>query len=173
MKVNLTDEDLSKRGNSNYFSEGVHEVLIQKAERGTTDAGKDYVEFTVIGHADEEGTARLWFSTEAGSKYALSIMAGVAVHNKQTEEEKAGVRTAFKAIDDTDKVDTKFLAKFKEMDAFYMVQQSDRTYTNAQGETKNSYDRNIYGYEPKMKAMTADQLISSGTPVSTDDVPFA
>lgn len=172
MKVNLTDEDLKERTQSKYFAEGLHEVLIVSAERGTTDAGKDYVEFTVLGHDDEEGTARLWFSTEAGSKYALSIMSGIAVHNKQTDAEKEGVRTAFKAIDDTDKVDAKFLAKFKDMDAFYLVQQSDRTYTNAQGETKHSYDHNIAGYPMQPKKTTVESLLG-GTPVSTDDVPFA
>jgi hypothetical protein len=171
MKVNLTDEDLAERTPSNYFSEGLHEVLIQKAELGTTDAGKDYVEFTVLGHDDETGTARLWFSTDAGAKYALSIMAGIASHNRQSEADKQVVRDTFKKITDTDQVDSKFLTRFKEMDAFYLVQQSDRTYQNAQGETKHSYDRNIYGYPMQPKKTTVESLLG-GTPVSTDDVPF-
>ena len=172
VKVTMTDEDLATRTGGNYFSEGVHEVLIQKAERGVTDSGKEYAEITVLGHDDEVGTARLWFSTEKAGKYALSILSGIAVHNRKDDAAKEKARATFKAITDTDEVDDKFLARFKEMDAWFMVQQSDRTYQNAEGETKNSYDRNIYGYEPKMKQMTAEQLVSSGTPVSTDDVPF-
>ena len=172
VKVTMTDEDLATRTGGNYFSEGVHEVLIRKAERGTTAAGKDFAEITVLGHDDEEGTARLWFSTEAGAKYALSILSGIAVHNREGDAAKEKARATFKAITDTDEVDDKFLARFVEMDAWFLVQKSGGTYQNAEGETKDSYDRNIYGYEPKMKPMTAEQLISSGTPVSTDDVPF-
>lgn len=173
VKVNLTDEDLAER-NTNYFSEGEHEVAIVKAERGTTDAGKEYVEFTVQGKNEEEGTARLWFTTDASAKYALSIMAGIAVHNKDTDAEKAKVREAFKAIQDTDVVDDKFLKKFENMLAFYQVSKSDRTYMNAAGETKNSYDRNIYGYMPKPKAPSAEATAAADLqkPVDVSDIPF-
>jgi len=173
VKVSITDEDMAPR-NSNYFDEGVHEVMIVKAERGRTDSGKDYVEFTVEGQGGESGTARLWFTTEAASNYALSILAGIAVHNKKTEEDKNKVRTAFKDIKDTDVIDDKFLKKFEQMDAWYTVQQSDRQYINNKGETKYSYDKNIYGYEPKLKSrpVTADQLKSVSEPVDNDDIPF-
>jgi hypothetical protein len=177
MKINLTDEDLAERTGSNYFEEGEHEVLIQKATRGTTDSGKDYVEFEVLGHNDEQDTARVWLTTEKSCKYALSILAGIATHNKHTEAEKQAVRDAFKKITDTDQVDDKFLAKFKEMDAFFTVYKSDRTYQGNDGTTKYSYDKNIYGYMPsprKPKQMTVDELM--GTPASSTDIdaiPFA
>ena len=175
VKVNLTDEDLATRGQSNYFSEGEYEVLIQKAERGTTTAGKDYVEFSVLGHEDQTDTARLWFTTDASAKYSLSILAGIAIHNKQTEADKASVRTAFKKITDTDQVDDKFLAKFNDMDAFFQVHKSRiRTYIGIDGTEKPSYDKNIYGYMPKPKQLTAEQLVAdmkSGEPF-TDEVPF-
>lgn len=172
MKVNLTDEDLATRGDKNYFSEGEHEVLIQKAERGTTDAGKAYVEFTVLGQNDESDTARLWFTTEKSCVYALSILAGIAVHNKATDAEKTAVRDAFKKITDTDQVNAAFLAKFKEMDAFFTVYKSDRTYTTASGETKHSYDKNITGYMPKAKATTMKQDIAAGQNVDLSEIPF-
>ena len=172
VKVNLTDEDLATRGDKKYFNEGEYEVLIQNVELGTTDSGKAYVELTVLGHDDETDTARLWFTTDKSAKYSLSILAGIAVHNKQTEADKAGVRTAFKKITDTDQVDDKFLAKFKEMDAFFTVYKSDRTYTNANGEEKHSYDKNIYGYMPKPKQLTAEQLVAKEGEPFTDEVPF-
>lgn len=173
VKVSITDEDMAPRSN-NYFDEGVHEVRIDKVERGRTDGGKDYVEFTVEGQNGESGTARLWFTTEPASNYALSILAGIAVHNKQTDAEKDKARTAFKAIKDTDIIDQKFLDKFVDMDAWYTVQQSDRTYINSKGETKYSYDKNIYGYEPKLKArpVTAEQLASVSEPIDDDEIPF-
>lgn len=177
VKVSLTDEDLAERGNNNYFEEGEHEVLITKAERGTTDSGKDYVEFTVLGHDDESDTARLWFTTDASAKYALSILAGIASHNKHSDIDKKKVRDAFKAITDTDEVDDKFLARYKEMDAFFTVYKSDRTYLGNDGTTKHSFDKNIYGYMPKPKKQTAEDLISdfkaTGDEISTDDIPFA
>ena len=172
MKVQLTDEDLATRGDRTYFAEGEHEVLIEKAERGTTDAGKEYVEFSVLGHADERDTARLWFTTDASAKYAMSIMAGIAVHNKQTEAEKASVRTAWKSITDTDKIDAKYLANFKDKDAFFTVHQSERTYTTPSGETRHSYDKNIYGYMPKPKATTVQQDILAAMPADISGQPF-
>lgn len=171
VKVQLTDEDLVER-NNNYFAEGEHEVLITDAERGVTDSGKEYVEFTVLGHGDEVDTARMWFTTDKAAKYTLSILAGIASHNKSSEADKQTVRDAFKKITDTDLVDDKFLEKFKDMDAFFTVYKSDRTYTTASGETRNSYDKNIYGYMPKPRKVTAEQIMAASTPVSSDDVPF-
>lgn len=176
VKINLTDEDLATRGTSNYFSIGEHEVLIQKAERGTTADGKDYVEFTVLGQDDESDTARLWFTTEKASIYAMSIMSGIAVHNRKTDAEKKTARDAIKAIKDTDLVDAKFLAKFVNMDAFYSVYQSTRTYTGKDGSQKFSYDKNIYGYAPNPRKTTAADLINdfkaNGEAVNVAEIPF-
>lgn len=173
MKVNLTDEDLATRGDTKYFSEGIHEVAIVKAERGKHN-GKEYVEFKLEGENGETDTARLWFTTDKSAKYALSIMAGVAVHNKDSEAEKEGVRSAFKKITDTDQVDNKFLAKFEGMVAFFQVAKSDtRTYTDASGETKPSYDKNIYGYRPKEKVdHIAEAKAEMLKPIDPNEIPF-
>lgn len=173
VKVNLTDEDMTTRKSNNYFEEGVHQVIITNAERGETTGGKEYVEFSLLGQEDQEGTARLWFTTEKSAKYALSVLAGIAVHNKETEEEKQKVREAFKKITDTDQVDNKFLDRFKNMDAWYSVYKSDRTYTAQDGSTKNSYDKNIHSYQPKPKAQSIlDEFKATGEVVSTDEIPF-
>lgn len=173
VKVNLTDEDLAPRGESNYFTEGVHEVLIEKAERGVHD-GKEYVEFTVKGENGETDTTRLWFTTEKSCKYALSILAGIATHNKESEADKQKVRDAFKQITDTDQVDDKFLKKFENDHAFFSVYKSDtRTYTNAQGETKPSFDKNLYGYKPnEKKDLVADAKAELQKPIDLSEIPF-
>lgn len=172
----LTDEDLAPRGNNNYFDEGVHNIYITKAVRGTTDNGKEYVEFTVLGEEDQEGTARLWFTTDKSAKYALSILAGIAVHNKDTEADKQKVRDAFKKITDTDEVSNKFLERFKNYKAWYRVSKSDRTYTAQDGSTKYSYDKDIAGYELKPKQLTAEQLtadfLAEGEASDPDAIPF-
>lgn len=173
VKVSLTDEDMKSRKSNNYFEEGVHEVIITKAERGETTGGKEYVEFTLLGQEDQEGTARLWFTTEKSAKYALGVLAGIAVHNKESEDEKEKVREAFKKITDTDQVDDKFLARFKNMDAWYSVYKSDRTYTAQDGSTRNSYDKNIHSYQPKPKAQDLlTEFKTTGEVVSTDEIPF-
>jgi hypothetical protein len=172
VKVNLTDEDLAPRGENNYFNEGVHEVLIDSAKRGKTDAGKEYVEFIVKGENGESDTARLWFTTEKSCKYALSILAGIASHNKESEADKQKVRDAFKQITDTDQVDDKFLAKFENDHAFFTVYKSDRTYEK-DGETKHSYDKNIYGYSPKPKTdLVANAMKQDTSNIDLSEIPF-
>lgn len=170
----LTDEDLKPRGDGNWFDVGVHKVIIESAKRGKIDSGKEYVEFTVLGEEDQQGSARLWFTTDKAAKYALSILAGIAVHNKNSEAAKQTVRDAFKKITDTDSVDDKFLTRYEKMDAWVSV------YEDVNGKQKPGggfYKRtDIYGYEPKPKKQTAEQLVAdlktNGEAVDVSEIPF-
>lgn len=170
----LTDEDLKPRGGGKWFNEGVYPVVIAEAKRGKTDSGKEYIQIDVLGEEDQEGNARLWFTTDKASKYALSILAGIAVHNKESEVEKEKVRTTFKKITDTDSVDDKFLTRYKGMDAWVLVYED----TNGQQKPGGGYYKrtDIYGYEPKPKQQTAEQLVAdfktNGEAVDTDEIPF-
>jgi len=176
MKVSLTDEDLKVRGDQNYFPLGFHEVGVTSAKRGVTANGKEFAEFEVLSADDEDytGTARLWFSSDKSTKYALSILSGIASHNKETEAEKQKVNEAFKKITDTDQVDDKFLERFVGMEAFYEVADNGRTYTNESGQVRPSYDRNIYGYrKAQSRRQQVDNLISNSEDVSdSSDIPF-
>lgn len=171
VKINLTDEDLD-RTPGNYFTEGVHKVKIDSIERDNMDDGRAFLTVKVTGEDDQEGTARLWLHTEGGAKYSLSILSGIVSHSKKTEADKAKVRESFKAINDTDELDSKFLARFKGLEAWYEVEKTDRTYTNADGETKNSYNRNVYGYEPKPKKVTVEDIMGGAESISSNDIPF-
>lgn len=177
VKVNITEEDMIESGN-NYFEQGVHEVTIKEAKRGATNDGKDFVEFELAGTEGQSGTARVWLTTEKAAKYALGILAGIMVHNKKTEAEKAKTRDNFKLITDTDQLDKAFLDRFNGFKAWYQVEKSDRTYVANDGTTKYSFDKNIYGYEPKPRQKTAAELVEAfkndgaSAPLDLSEIPF-
>lgn len=174
VKVNpLTDEDLKPRGGGKWFDEGVYPVVITEAKRGKTDSGKEYVQLDVLGEADQEGNARLWFTTDKAASYALSILAGIAVHNNEGEPAKQKVRDAFKKITDTDEIDAKFLARYKGMDAWVLVYED----TNGQQKPGGGYYKrtDIYGYQvqPRSTQATIESLFPGGEGVDDkDSIPF-
>lgn len=165
----MEDKDFSAR--KPYFGVGVHEIYITKAERGTASTGSEYIEIDVLGEDDRTGNTRLYL-TEKTSERSRSILGAIAVHNKETDVDKQKVRDAFKSITDTDELDEKFLAKFKDMQAWILTEED----TNAPKPNGGYYLRNsIYSYPPTPRTsqkVTAEQLVSSGTPVDDDEIPF-
>lgn len=169
----LEDKDFDAR--KPYFGLGAHEVYIKAARRGQLDNENktEYVEFDLLGEDDQEGNVRLWISEKA-APYTLARLGQIAVHNKDTEEEKQKVRDAFKKITDTDLIDQKFLDKFKDMQAWILVEED----TNAPKPNGGFYTRtNLYSYPPKPRQLSAsdlttDQMKQGGTPVNPDEVPF-
>lgn len=149
MKLN---DDMKKEISNNYFSEGVHKVKIGSVHF-VTDNGKEYAEFLVVGDEGQEGTARVYF-TEKAATYSFNTIRGIFVHNSP-ESSKDKTRDAINAIEDTETLE-KQCQKLIGKECWYMVQKSDQTYVNNNGETKNSYNKNIYHYEPKMKESAPD-----------------
>jgi hypothetical protein len=143
-----------------YFGVGNHTVKIGLIAGGTTEAGKEYVEFTIFDEEDNdrEGTARLWFSSEKAAKYSVSIISGIFVHNTK-EEKREVLKTALKKLTDTDALLEIAQKKLIGKEAFYVVEEDPiRTYTNKDGDTMPSVNRNIYGYQkdaPKEKVDTS------------------
>lgn len=168
----MEDKDFADR--KPYFDEGVHEVYIKKATRGSSPkTGSEYIEFDLLGENDEEGNVRLYL-TEKTQERSRSILATIAVHNKQSDVEKQAVRDAFKKITDTDQLDDDFLKKFVDLQAWILTEQD----TNAPKPNGGFYLRNnLYSYEPTPRttatspATTASQLLG-GTDADLDEVPF-
>lgn len=134
-----------------YFDIGTHKVVIGLINSGTTDNGKEYLEFTVFDSEDNDriGTARLWFSSDKAAKYSISIISGIFVHNT-AEEKRDALKDALKKLTDTDALLEIAQKKLIGKEAFYVVEEDPvRTYTNKDGETMPSINRNIYGYEMK------------------------
>lgn len=163
----MEDKDFADR--KPYFEEGVHEVYITKAVRGTASTGSEFIELDLLGEDDRTGNARLYL-TEKTQERSRQILATIAVHNKQTDAEKQAVRDAFKKITDTDQIDDDFLKKFVDLQAWILTEQDK----NAPKPNGGYYLRNnLYSYAPTPRKTTADDLISEGgAPVDTDDVPF-
>lgn len=147
----LTDEH--KKDSGNWFGEGVHKVKIGLVEFKTDDKDRDYAEFTLLGENEAEGTARLWFHTDAAAAYSFSIIRSIFIHNTP-EGDRDKMRGKLAAINDTDEL-AKACAVLVGKECWYQVAKSSRTYTAADGTVKNSFDKNIYGYEPKAAPVPA------------------
>lgn len=149
--MKLTQEILEAVDNNpgKYFGIGTYKVEISLITSGVTEAGKEYVEFTVVDPEDKDrsGTARLWFTTDGAAKYAISIISGIFVHNT-SEDKRDALRSALKKLTDTDGLLDIAQKKLVGKEAYYVVEEDElRTYVNKDGETLPSINRNIYGYE--------------------------
>ena len=166
----MTDNDYTEQ--SKYFDEGVHKVKIAGAIMDKMDDGREYVEIGVEGSEGETAEVRMWLHSEKAFKFTMRTLQGIAVNNAKDDAQKDKIRQFFVGDFNDEKVQ-KVLDKLTGYEAWLTVYQSDRTYTNAQGETRHSYDRNIYSYEPKPKKTTIEDIMGPVTAVDTDDIPFA
>lgn len=161
--------DDTKKPMGNYFGEGVHEVEILDVTGGKTDDGKEYFEFKLGGENGEEGTARLWW-TDKASQFSFNTVKNIFVHNT-VEKNRDKMRETVDAQDDTDALLKLCKENLVGKQAWYLVEKTDRTYLK-DGETKFSYNRNIYGYRPTPKKVTVDDIIPGGQAVDANEVPF-
>lgn len=154
MKVfKITEEDLVEQ---NFFREGVHEVIITSAEFFETDDQKIYLELGIMGSNDEQDTVRLYF-TDGAKKISLDTIRKILVHNAPDEETKGKIREAYKKITNLAQLNP-FALRLIDKQAWLKIEKSDKTYTSKEtGEIKHSYNRNIYGFEPKMKKVTPSE----------------
>jgi|GEM_PF-1308175 hypothetical protein len=153
MKIfKITEEDLVEQ---NFFREGVHEVIITSAEFFETDDQKIYLELGIMGSNDEQDTARLYF-TDGAKKISLDTIRKILVHNAPDEETKDKIREAYKKITNLAQLNP-FVLRLVDKQAWLKIEKSDKTYTSKEtGEIKHSYNRNIYGFEPKMKTTPSE-----------------
>lgn len=148
----ITEEDLVEQ---NFFREGVHEVIITSAEFFETDDKKIFLELKLTGSNDEEGSTRLYF-TEDAKKISLDTIRKILVHNASDDETKDKIREAYKKITNLAQLNP-FALRLVDKQAWLKIEKSDKTYTSKEtGEIKHSYNRNIYGFEPKMKAAPSE-----------------
>jgi hypothetical protein len=175
--VKFSDEHKVEGGK--YFELGVHKVQIAGVEFGKTEdkEPREYVEFTVVDDLNNENAveakARLWFTTDKAIKYTFGIIRGIFVHNAP-EDKKQAIREKVDAVKDTDELD-KLCQLLIGKEAWLEVSEdATRTYQNEAGETKPSINRNITGYEPTPKKVSAPAAEASAAPVdengNSDDV---
>lgn len=150
--ADFNDEHKQEQGQ--YFGEGIHKVTIVAVDGGTNDNGKEYIEFTVEGENGEEGNARMWFTSDKAIRFTFNSIRNIFVHNALKGKEEAAREMVNKVKNSEELIDLCNKALIGK-EAWYVVEKSDYTYTNAAGEEKQGYNRNLYGYEPKPKAKTA------------------
>lgn len=170
----MTDFDSNtKKPLVKYFGEGVYPVTITKVDKNTTDDGKEYFEFTVAGTDGEEGTARVWW-TEKAKHYSFNTVKTIFVHNT-VEKNKQLIRDKIDSTKNTDELFS-LMSGLIGKKAWYKVERTGTTYTNGAGEIKNSYNRNIYGYEPRsVTPITDDSIlddIKASEPLDLSSIPF-
>lgn len=170
MKFNDTTKEVREPNSGNYFDYGVHRVQLGLFELGGTGEGeKEYIEVTVIDPEDGErtDTVRLWFSTDKAANYSFNTLRQIAVHNAP-EDKKDAARDAMDAVEDTAALEALLNEKLIGGECWYTkYQDPQRTYQAQDGSTRRSVNKNIYGYEPKLRPelMPKDQ-----DQITTDNV---
>lgn len=150
-----------------YFSEGIHEVVITAVSEGVNDNGKPYIEFAIEGKNGEQGNARLWFSSDKAIRYSFNNIRNIFVHNAT---KKDAARDMVNKVTTSTELVALCNKALIGKEAFYRVEKSDYRYTNAAGEEKQGYNRDLLGYkpEPKKDEPKAD-LLDGAT--SVEEVP--
>ena len=167
--ADFNDDHKSETGN--FFQEGVHKVKIAGVTGGETPEGKEFIEFTVAGENGEEGNARMWFTTDKAIKFTFNTIRGIFTHNA-LEGKKEAAKDMVNKVKNSDELVELCNKVLTGKEAWYQVEKTDRTYPAADGSLKNSYNRNIYGYEPKPKAGSAvDELTKGGEELDASEVP--
>lgn len=170
----FNDEHKEEMGSNNYFEQGVHKVKITGVEFGETEDGKEWAEFSVTDDSGEkEGNARVWFTTDKAIWYSFNVFRSIFVHNAP-KAQKDKMRKSIDDLKDTDEL-AKAAESLKGKECWYSVYENpERTYTDNSGKLRNSFDRNVYGYDPgpRKEAKTAE-VDDSDMPDVDNDEPFA
>jgi hypothetical protein len=175
----FTDEDkVEKVFNNNYFGEGIFKVQIVSVKAGETDKGSEYFEFELVGEGGEEGNARVYF-TEKAKPYSFNTIRAIFVHNAVNDAAKEKTRKAIDAVKDTDEL-LKLCEALRGKECWLLVEKTGEKYTSkSNGREYDQLNKNIYGYEPKMKNVSdATAVINEMgggeiTPENVEDVfPF-
>lgn len=149
-KFTKVDKEV-KEFSSNRFDFGVHKVHIGAIELGETDSGKEYIEVTVLGDADEEDTARVWFTSEKAVNFSFNVLRNIYVHNAP-EDKKDAARDIFDKVETNEDVIKLFNERIIGGECWFSKYlDATRNYVDQGGVTRQSVNKNIYGYEPKLR----------------------
>lgn len=165
----------AKKALNEFMGEGVHKVTILGVLAGVNEnTGSEYFEFGIQSEDGIIGEVKVYW-TEKAQQYSFNTVRDIFVHNAK-EENKAKVREMVDAVADTDSLLKLCQENLEGKEAWYKVEKSGTQYSDpVTGEMKNSYNRNLYGYEPQMKNKSDEQIlddIKNGTPVDVSEIPF-
>lgn len=173
VKFSDDDKKVSEFSGSKFFEEGVHLVKISTVTLDTTKDDKEFIAFGVVDSMDDdnehEDEVRFWFSSPGAINFSFNRIREIFVHNSP-EDKKDETRKKFDAITDTEKLEAACAKVLVGKEAWLKVEQNpNRTYQNTKGETKNSFDKNLTGYEPKPARLSGDPAPNNTEPITVTD----
>lgn len=151
MSYQFNDEDKEAVEFAERMPYGVNKVQLVGVTAGETDAGKDYIEVTVTNADGIEDSGRVWFVGGA-SKYSFDTLRQIVIHSQKSDSDKEAARMAVEKC-----VDNEALADLINKQCvgaelwFTKYFDAERTYQGSDGVTRRSVNKNIYGYEPRLK----------------------
>lgn len=162
MAHNFNDEDKQVREFKESMPFGVNKVQLTGAIAETSDNGKDYIEVGVVNADGVEDSARCYFVGGA-SNISFNTLRDIVVHQGKDEEEKAKLRDRVDAVKNSDElaeIVNEFIGGELWLTKYY---DPSRTYTTKNG-TFRSINKNVLGYEPKLKPELMPQPKTESTP---------
>lgn len=161
MSYNFGDKDKEVREFSESMPFGINVVQLMQVEAVTAENGKDYIELTVTSKDGIEDTARCYFVGGAVN-ISFNTLRQIAVHIAKDEEEKQAARDAVDATNNTEELAAYLNEKCIGGELWFTkYYDATRTYTTENG-TFRSINKNVVGYEPKLKPELMPQKAPAG-----------
>lgn len=161
MSYDFGDKDKEVREFSESMPFGISIVQIMQVEAVTDANGKDYIEITVTNKDGIEDTARNYF-TGGAVNISFNALRQIAVHVAKDEEEKQAARDAVDATNNTEELAAYLNEKAIGGEVWFTkYYDAARTYTTENG-TFKSINKNVLGYEPKLKTELMPQKAPAG-----------
>jgi hypothetical protein len=151
MSYKFSDDDKTASEFAERMPYGISEVQLVGATLGETEAGKEYVEIGVVDKDGIEDSARVWFVGGA-AKYSFDTVRSIIVHIAKTDADKEKARQAVEACPDTEALVEILNSKCSGGQLWFTkYYDPERTYTAQDGKTRRSINKQVLGYQPKLK----------------------
>lgn len=176
----MKDNILNDKGGANYLGIGVHEVAVTAVELVQAKTGTMGIKF-LVENGDGKSDVSMWLS-EGALPYTIENVSRLMVHNAADDKKDAArtmmsnivsAKELFNIVKETIKVREEKKLPF----ACFLSIREDRngaTYTDKNGETKPSLERNLLSYRPKETPVQSAVAATGGTLLAADgtELPF-
>lgn len=167
MAYQFNEDDKVEREFSEKLPYGITKVQLVGATAGETDDGKDWIDLEIVSEDGIEDTARVWFTGKA-APYSFNTLRQIAVHQGKDDAEKEKIRQAVEACADSDALADLLNAKVAGGELWFTKYlDPQRTWTDQDGNVRQSVNKNVYGYEPKLKPELMPQENPMTKPATT------
>ena len=173
MSFNFDDETKQVREFKQTIPFGVSKVQCTGVLADVTEAGLDFIEIGVVNAEGIEDSARLWFTTPQSGNISFNVARAIAVHQGKTEEEKQKIGERVDGVKNSEELAEVLNDVCGNGGELWFTKYYDpqRTYAGKDGQMRQSINKNVYGYEPKLKPELMPKAANDdGTPATIDEV---